>query len=478
MAELINEKRTDIDRKINIRQAIDEALRVNLDLKAETYTISAGHQDINKARSNLFPQIDLSATGLIIDDDRAAASLGSTAERTISGSAKVSQIIYSEPVYANLSIQKNLQKSREWQMHQLRLDIIAETGTAYLNLLNAKTVEQIQIDNMKLTRSNLNLAQNRKAIGVSGPGEVYRWESELASNRRNVVEAQARRNVAEMQLNRILDRPIEESFLTEEARVNDFILKTIDEKVFRYMNNKNDFKIFRNFMVAETFANSPELQQLETAIKAQKRVASSRANAFWSPTLALQAEAVKTFDEGGAGTDFSLANLFPPEAQSSFTAADDLNWNVALNLQFPLFSGGAKFADRKKASAEVTQLEIERDALKDKLEQRTRTALHLAGASWAGIEFSRDAAESARKNLELVTDGYSRGLVSITDLLEAQNAALVAVQVASQARYQFLKDIVEVLRSSGRFYFLDDDQARLDIGQRLDIYFEENNTGN
>ena len=476
MAELINEERTDIDRKINILQAIDESLKANLDLKSETYSVSAGRQDVNKARSNLFPQIDLSATGLMIDEDRAAASLGSQAERTLSGSASLTQIIYSEPVYANLSIQKDLQKSREWQLHQKRLDIITETGKAYLNLLNAKTIERIQIDNLKLTRSNLNLAQNRKAIGTSGPGEVYRWQSELASNRKAVVEAQARRNVAEIQLNRILNHPAEESFLTEETKLNDFILPTIDEKIFKYMNNKQDFKLFRNFVVQETFANSPELQQLEAAIKAQKRLAGSTASAFWSPTLALKAEASKQFEEGGARTDFSLANLFPPEAQSSFTTADDLNWSLAVNLQFPLFSGGAKFADRKKAVQEVAQLEIERDALRDRLEQRTRTALHLAGASWAGIEFSRDAAEAAHKNLELVTDGYSRGLVSITDLLEAQNAALVADQVASQARYQFFIDIIEVFRAAGRFYFLEEYQARLEVSSRLNKFFEENKT--
>ena len=55
---------------------------------------------------------------------------------------------------------------------------------------------------MKLSRSNLELARVRQQIGFSGSAEVYRWESQIATARKRAIEANARRNAAEIALNR------------------------------------------------------------------------------------------------------------------------------------------------------------------------------------------------------------------------------------------------------------------------------------
>ena len=76
-------------------------------------------------------------------------------------------------------------------------------------------------------------------------------------------------------------------------------------------------------------------------------------------------------------------------------------------------------------------LKLQRDATRETVEQRIRSAMHAVGASYAAIGLSRDAAQAAAENLELVTDSYSRGVVSILTLLDAQNASLSA-SAASQ----------------------------------------------
>jgi outer membrane protein TolC len=60
-------------------------------------------------------------------------------------------------------------------------------------VLKAKTGERIQRDDLKTTRSNLDLARTRQAIGTAGPADVYRWESEIATRRREVLAAEAQR---------------------------------------------------------------------------------------------------------------------------------------------------------------------------------------------------------------------------------------------------------------------------------------------
>jgi outer membrane protein len=83
-----------------------------------------------------------------------------------------------------------------------------------------------------------------------------------------------------------------------------------------------------------------------------------------------------------------------------------------------------------------------------------------------------DAAAAARSNLELVSDAYSRGAVSIIDLLDAQNAHIVADQASANAVYDFLLDLVALQRAVGRFDALMTPEARDDFMARLGTFME------
>ena len=144
---------------------------------------------------------------------------------------------------------------------------------------------------------------------------------------------------------------------------------------------------------------------------------------------------------------------------------------ISYNLHI-VFQGGEKFIARQKASKELEQLRTQRDAIAERIEQRMRSAMHLAGASLASINQARLAADAAAKSLDVVQDSYSQGVVNIAVLIDAQYAALVTDQAAASAVYDFLIDLMEVERAVGGFDFF------LTIGEReafftdIDTYFE------
>jgi outer membrane protein len=466
-ADLIQEEPAVFERKLTLEEAVDESVEVNLDLLALDRFVAAGAQDIWLAIAQLLPQADISLDNTYIDKDRAEASLGILPQRSLSGSASVSQLIFDEPSWANVSVQKYLQRARELSLDQIRLDIIAATSIAYLNVLRAKTFEKIRKDNLNLSKSNLEIAKNRRDIGVASPSEVFRWESEISLDRIDVVDAVAQAQNSKILVNRLLNRPQGEDFETVEVGVDDPSLIVSDPRVYPYIDNPGSFRIFIDFMVDEGLNQSPEIKNIDSQIAAQERILKSTKRAFWLPSVSFAGEITNFFADGGAGSDVKIPEDFPIPLQR----VDDTQWTILLQATFPLFRGGAKIADYKQARETVSQLQFDRDSTADKVDENIRSALNNAGASFPSIRFARDAAEAARKNLNLVRDSYSRGVVSILDLLDAQNASLTADLNAATAVYDFLIDLMNVQRAAGRFDFFTSEGEREEWLKRLEEFF-------
>ena len=114
------------------------------------------------------------------------------------------------------------------------------------------------------------------------------------------------------------------------------------------------------------------------------------------------------------------------EVSSIVDSMEDSSWSLALQASLPLWAGGVRRAEVIQAEESLADLELQREALSERLEQLIRSELFLTNASYSGIRLTREAARAARKNLDVVTDSYSQGVVDVLDLLDAQNASLQA----------------------------------------------------
>ncbi len=461
-AELLNEEHEGVQRQLTLQSAVHEAVKANLELAAEDRRVFAGEHLVREARASLLPQLDLASQGLIIDKDRSEASFGRQPERAVSGSITATQILYSEDAWANYHVQGYLQQSRIEEREALRLDIAMDASIAYLDVLRATTSLRIQRENLKLTRANFERARVRQSIGVSTPAEAFRWESQIANNRRAVIASQARLQQSKNALNRLLHRPLDELFIVSETNLSDPALLVSDRRFFGYVENPKKFKIFGDFLVQEALETAPELRQLGMAIAAQKRIVLAANRAYWLPTFSFQGDVNELLAEGGSG-----------KRDDSILSQNDSEWSVGVFATFPLFSGGEKNATLRRTSEELLKLEIERQAVAERIEERVRYTMHLTSASYPSIQLSRDAAEAAQRNLDLVKDAYARGSVSIITLLDSQHAFLVSDESAQNAVYDFLIDLMRVERAIGKFEFFLTQDDQKSFFQRVDSFFKK-----
>ena len=448
-ARLINDQPLGRGPRLNIKAVVDESVKANLSLQSARIAVRAGQQKVEESKADLLPRIDLNSGATVIDHDRARAGAGMTPQRSWTAGASGSVLLYSDNVWAGYESEKHLQKGREMDRERVRLNVTYDASVAYLNLLRARTIERIYKDNLKLTEANLKRARIRVSTGAAGPDEVYRWQTKYAEDRRQVLYRESDSFDAMEAVNRIMHHPLEQEFLPEETTLTDPLFIMGDRFFCSMMEKPVYFNRFRRFAMEEAVSLRPELKIYDAAIKAKKRLATAAKRAYWLPEFSVDWSVDEYLADSGNGERDDNDRL------------DDTDWRVGVYARFPLFEGGRKKARSGRLEEEVSLLHNDQSAAAEAISQGVLRALNRTRASYPSITLTRQAAEAARKNFDLVTDSYVQGIKSIVDLLDAQNQSLNADLNAANAVYDFLIDYMGVERALGEFtIFMPEEQRR------------------
>ncbi len=416
-----------------------EAIARNQDLLAEGFGVQAGVEEISRARSNLLPQLNADAS-YTMRKESPSVSFGLFAQRSTDASFNLSQLIYSDSVSANLSIQRNIQKAREENLRELRLDIIQAATTSYYSVLAARSQLSVQENNLHVSRTNLDLAKDRVHLGSSTLADVYRWQAEVARARILVLDARAVVDQSWDTLSRLLHRPQGQRIALSPASFDEPFVWSREE-FETLINDPGDYKRFSQYLIDRGVRQAPELIQLDAQIEAKRREQVSQQRAYWLPEFSLQ---------GAYGTNISQSGT----GAGPISGEDLSDWTIGVQVTLPLFAGGLRRANLSRANLEFMQLEALRSSIVERIEEEIRRQLHLAQAAYFRMDLALAAEEASRKNFDLVADAYARGTISVIELLDAQDTSLTANAASSDSLYNFLITIMSVQRAVGQFDFL------------------------
>jgi len=427
------------------------AIEQNLAVISGKLNTEISDKNIHEARSILFPKITANLTHLQVNADNPFVEIGLNPETRSQGAIRLEQVIFSERALANLSIQKHLHLAQEAQQHALELDVVKNATSAYLSILIAQTQQGILKNNLKLTQAHLDLAKNRVRAGLANAAEIFRWESEIALTRQQVLKANSAVEKAHDILNLILHTPIAERFAIQTATLNNPDLLMSQEALLDLITNERQFELLSRFFVIEGLKASPRLAAITSQMDAQKTQLSSEKRSYWAPNVALFGEVSEVFDERMIQSPLGL----------NVSLEDLTTWQAGINLSLPLFEGGGRQVRIARSKLGLQQLSIQQQLTQESTEQEIRSRLHTIRASHPAISLSQQAALAAKQSYEIVKQNYINGTLRVTDLLDAQTAQLAADQAAANAVYSFLIDLMQLQYSVGQFdFFLTQDQRQ------------------
>ncbi|MBL1213315.1 MAG: TolC family protein [Ignavibacteriae bacterium] len=447
--------------EITLRGAIAEALKNNLTGKITKEDFSSAEKDVRIAKSNIFPQLEISGTGVELSENLVESSMGQRGEFTITGTVSLNQVIFSEPVFANIAINKLVAENKKHIADAAVLDIITDISNAYLSVLFAQSNLNIQNNNVNATIQNLQIAEAKEASGHTGLSDVNRWKSELSLNKIKLNDAHASFKSSMFNLNSLLNKQIDKSIkLPDSDKIDRSII--IDQNLFsKLFENPALSDLYASFIMSEMKNNSPELKQLFTAGKILDRQRSMHNRQLFLPEIFLFGSVDQVFVRNGTIANPQLPIPPPP---------DDATWSAGINLRFPLFKGGKTITEIEKSEIEIKKLSYQENELINNFETGIRAGVEKLIASYLEVDLSKYAALAAEDNYKIVQDAYAQGVASLVQLVDAQNVMTQTKHLSSIAFHQYLLDYIQLERLQGKFMFLSSEEEQKVYINRLNNF--------
>jgi outer membrane protein TolC len=290
--------------------------------------------------------------------------------------------------------------------------LTARVAIAYLAALTARGVleaEESAIEALQAERHRVELLLGE---GRAARVELLRVDAALAAAEAERVATLARLDLAERNLARLIDRPVE---LTRAARLEP--VRLVEEAALAE----------RPALLERAITASPQLEaarQRVRATEAERQIA----KAAWWPVV----------DVFGAYLGYG-SNATDPTAE----------WQAGIELKYPIFSGGARAKAVSEASARADAVREELRSAELGAEEETDRALNAAIETRARVEALSRAVQHQAEVVRIERLSLEAGAGTQTDYLRAEADLLGARSRLVEARHAEIAARVELARVVG-----------------------------
>ncbi len=284
--------------------------------------------------------------------------------------------------------------------------LILSIKQAYFQLLAARELVGVAEQGLASADNRRLLAVERESLGLINRAERMRWDVTLAEARSFMTDAETVEILSEMELNRLLDQPLETALAAE----------PVDTR---------------------TMERASELALLTPRDLADRVIAEGAA------ATAL----LEVGKAGEAGKLLGLSGLVPSLhfsfnygwRENDTAALDDYrSWSATALLRVPLFDLAGNTARYRMAAAEQRRAGYEVSDALASLRLGAYAAWHEVARAAENLEHRVTAEREAEETFALMTDRHDMGQTSEFDLVDVQTALTAARAKAVRARYNHL----------------------------------------
>ncbi len=395
------------ERTLLLDEALEIAERSNLALVSAKTQVDASAEAVGIARAALLPGVQ--AQGKYTHNYEEVSFNGANGPVTIQpseqfdGSVQVTLPLLSPSAYPGLSAAKRSLDASRADAQVSRANILVGVAQGFFAAAGTDELVVARTHAVEVAQATLKNAQARGAVGAVTEVEIGRAELAVVRAEQALLEANLARDKAYRALATALQ--LREPFKVAQAQAD--AAPAPAEGLKR-----------------------PEIVSLEKqvdAFGAQQNAAGWR----WAPTLSAF----------GNGRVFNYAGF----------SGDRYAWAAGLQLDWALFDGGLRDAQRRQAAARKRDAEARLKLIGDTLSDELKNAREERATREAALAAATRGANLSKRTLDLVRIQYDNGAATQLDLLEAQDALVTSEVAVAQARFDLSLADITLKRALGAF---------------------------
>jgi len=295
---------------------------------------------------------------------------------------------------------KEMNVAASHQLERTDQEILFRVVQSYYGVLLAAKQLEVAEQSEKTAKSIMDRSQIRFDAGLVVESDLLSSKVRLASREQELIRARNNLEFARAQLNTAMGVAVETPYQPADA---------LTERSLT-VNSLPDLE-------QKALTTRPDLKRIEAQQSAQELSVAIAKSSFGPRLNAFAGWEMDnpTFLAGGGGN----------------------NWLGGIELQIDLFQGGAKRAALLRERANAEKIAALKEAASDAVRLEVRQAYYDQDASRQQVDVARTSITQAQESLRIDQDRYDGGLLTITDLLGAEEAARRAQADYWQALYQF-----------------------------------------
>jgi outer membrane protein len=388
------------------------------ELKGSEYALEIAKAQERQSLGKLLPQVVL--TGNYSENTTHYEASARTPSRTSNYPGERASVSFRQPLfdlqaYLLMKSQQTQVAGSEQDLAAAHQKLIADLVDIYTDALEAVDKSQIIADELHATEKQLTRVTAMQARQMAMITDMYELQARVETLRTNLIDSE---NDARIALEKLRELTGDGVTQLQPARLD-------------VNQPKPDGAI--DFWVQQAGQINPELLSLRKDVEAAQQSISGY-KAAHLPRVELQLN--------GTYSNTTIYNL--QSGSNAFSVG-----TAAVEATMPLYSGGITSAQTREAEARKRLTEAKLEQKLRELEKMTRAAyLDMSSSPSRSAAVDRQLAAS-EKSRDAMQKGYELGVVTIVDLLNAEQQLSEARKAQRQARYRYFKARSALLNQAG-----------------------------
>lgn len=410
---------------LSLAQCRDMALRTDEDMAIAQNRVAQADLDKGIAKTAYFPKFDINGGAFyLIPNPSMGASMDIQMRGVYMAGISLTQPIYTGgKIITGNKLAKIGREVSEYQLEATRMDIIAEAEKSYW--MYVAVLAKIDMINAYMVQLDSIYGYTRTAyeVGLTTELSVNRVESRRSELQYRLRQALSGADLCRMALCRIIGVEESEPIVPTES------LDGLGAPEYAFTG----------------IDNRPELQMAMKNIDVKKLDVKMALSDFL-PTVGMQIG-------WNAFGNLKMTSYTPMPDGSMYPYTQSVDYRGfvgAISVSIPVFHWGEGFKKVKKAKVEVENAALAFDKNRKLMELQAHQTYSNYVDGYELILTAAKALDEAQDNLNAITDQYRVGLMTLTDLLEAQAQWHTSYANLIEAKTQYKINEVDYLRSVGQ----------------------------